>query len=285
VETATWSSPSSRGPWLAGLIVAAVSVGLFLFWGLVGFPGEVNGCVAAGNCYCEAPVSGPVATLGKQPANTWSNLFPILAGLAILVMAGRDRGRAGLSANPMTGGGLCPVLFGLVVLLLGPGSMAFHGSLTRFGGWLDTLSMIAFISLLLVYDAVRLLRFDGNRSGFLVAYGAILGLLGALTWVIDGSGTPVFAVLVAIAVLLEAWICLRSPMGISRTAVPWLLAAVGTFGLALVVWRLSWTGAPLCDPTSLIQGHAVWHGLAAAVAPLCIFGYLRTERASQAVTT
>jgi dihydroceramidase len=276
------SSPFSERPWLLGLVVAAGSIGVFLIWGLLGWPGAADSCIASGNCYCEASVTGTAEVFGKQPANTWSNLFPIAAGLIILVWAGRDRGRAAGALNPMTGGGLYPLLFGFVVLLLGPGSMAFHGSLTHVGGWLDNLSMIAFISFIVLYDLARLLRFDSSPVAFLVSYGLTLAVLGVLTFLIDGSGTVVFGIVVGLAVLMELWIVWRSPMGVNRTAIPWLLVALVTFAVAFVIWRLSWTGAPLCDPTSLLQGHAIWHALAECVVPLSIFAYLRTEQRANA---
>jgi hypothetical protein len=39
--------------------------------------------------------------------------------------------------------------------------------------------------------------------------------------------------------------------------------AVGAFGSAVAVNLLTRTGAPLCRPHALVQGHAVWHGLTA----------------------
>ena len=38
----------------------------------------------------------------------------------------------------------------------------------------------------------------------------------------------------------------------------------------LVVWFFSRTGGPLCDPTSTVQGHAIWH-LVAAIGVTLIF--------------
>jgi hypothetical protein len=40
--------------------------------------------------------------------------------------------------------------------------------------------------------------------------------------------------------------------------------AVAMFGVGLLVWFFSRTGGALCDPNSLLQGHALWHLLAAA---------------------
>ncbi len=42
-----------------------------------------------------------------------------------------------------------------------------------------------------------------------------------------------------------------------------MLAALGIFSGALVVYALSRTGGPWCDPVSPIQGHGLWHLMAA----------------------
>ncbi len=47
--------------------------------------------------------------------------------------------------------------------------------------------------------------------------------------------------------------------------------AVAVFSAGLVVWFFSRTDGGLCNPESLVQGHAVWH-LAAAVAVGILFG-------------
>ena len=256
-------------------------MGALVIWGLAGWPGVPSDCtLPGGNCYCEASQPAPDDILGKQPANTWSNLAPIAAGLAILLIADLERRRrlTGDSvANPMREGGFYAVGYGFVVLLLGPGSAAFHGSLTQFGGWLDNLSMVAFIGFVLLYDAFRILRVDQNRAAFLGSYSAALAALGALTWFVAGSGILIFGALVAAAVIVELVISVRGMRGLRRPLVPWLALGLTTFAVALLIWRLSWTGAPLCEPESLLQGHALWHLLAEAVAPLMFFAYFRGE--------
>lgn len=42
------------------------------------------------------------------------------------------------------------------------------------------------------------------------------------------------------------------------------LPGLGLLGAGLLVYAFSRTGGPLCSPDSLVQGHAVWHLLAAA---------------------
>ena len=47
--------------------------------------------------------------------------------------------------------------------------------------------------------------------------------------------------------------------------------------VALSIWSGSHAGGLLCDPSSLVQGHAVWHVLN-AVAGAFLYPYLRSER-------
>lgn len=60
--------------------------------------------------------------------------------------------------------------------------------------------------------------------------------------------------LVAVAAI-EVWhsLTIRRP--------PVLAAAL--FGVGLLVWFFSRTGGVLCNPDSMLQGHALWHGVAA----------------------
>jgi hypothetical protein len=262
-----------------GAVTGATLFGALIVWGVAGWSGQPSDCtLPGGNCYCETP-AGP--SLAKQPANTWSNLVPFAAGLAILVIAdierARRRGNPRPAQNSMLDGGFYAIGYGFVVLLLGPGSAAFHASLTNFGGFLDNLSMFAFIGFVLVYDAFRIARADDNKTAFAALYLAILTALGAIWWLRPGSGILVFAGLVAAAVLLELVIAIWGIRGVQRPLVPWLALGLGTFAVALLIWRLSWTGAPLCDQTSLLQGHALWHILAEAAAPLMFFAHFRRE--------
>ena len=45
----------------------------------------------------------------------------------------------------------------------------------------------------------------------------------------------------------------------------------------MAIWSMSHAGGKLCDPTSLLQGHAAWHILNAAVNGL-VYLYLLSQR-------
>ena len=265
-----------RRAWVWGLIGFAVVMLVYLVFASAGWPGEPDSCtLPGGNCYCEAYPAPPASAVAKQPANTWSGLFAVIAGLIILAIADRDRA-AGSAINPMRSGRFYALVYGGLAVFLGPGSMFFHGGLTHFGGWLDNLSMILYVTFILCYDAFRIGRWDDQIGTFAATYVGLNVLLGLLTWFL-GVGTILFAILAGVAVLTQGYILWRRPGGVTRFFTPWLLGALAAFGVAIVIWALSATGRPLCDPDSLLQGHAVWHLLAMAVTPFLIFLYLRDE--------
>ncbi|HIF37588.1 MAG: hypothetical protein CXT75_10845 [Methanobacteriota archaeon] len=63
---------------------------------------------------------------------------------------------------------------------------------------------------------------------------------------------------------------------LERTHTPYFWAGFGSYLIATIIWEPSRTDGPLCDPDSLLQGHALWH-LLGAVAMWCFYKYFRTE--------
>lgn len=91
--------------------------------------------------------------------------------------------------------------------------------------------------------------------------------------VLPFSGTLAYVLLIP-AIAVGETVAGRRPDVTRRWR--YLLGATASFAVALVVWRLSHTGAPLCDPHSLVQGHAVWH-LLCAVSTAGIFLFYLSE--------
>ena len=104
----------------------------------------------------------------------------------------------------------------------------------------------------------------------------IAGVLGVplVTGTLPFAGSTLYTWLIPLFVGLELWLGVR-PSGVSRD-LRWLGLAGGIFLIGLVIWRLSHTGAPLCYPESLLQGHAVWH-LLCAISTAAIFVYYQSE--------
>jgi Ceramidase len=251
-------TPRDRRPfaWAAGTAV----VSLVLMY-LAARHGWLGADVGRGAEFCEAGRSGWL----KQPANALSNLGFVLAGLTIGWHARLPSGRLerpGLAAS-----------YGVVVVLLGPGSMAMHATQTTLGGHLDLTSMFLVAGFAASYAAMR---WTGRGPTFFVVafVGAVLGcelverVPGQIP-VVMTLGNVIFGALLVLALTLELRLRRRnSGLGDVR----WVRGAVAAIGVAFVIWNLSKDGAALCHPHSLLQGHAAWH-LLCAVSAYCIYRY------------
>lgn len=196
--------------------------------------------------------------------------------LAVGWQAVRDARHPSLPRNRMTTTSFYPSFYAGVAAFLGPGSAALHATTTGWGGRIDVFSMYVYAVWLLAFAWIRLR--DGGRGDFLRVYLPAIGILSAvhfLGWV-PISSDFVFGGLVAGIGVLEAVIHFRRPDLESRRR--YSLGAAGAFLLAFAIWLPSRTGGPLCDPDSLVQGHAVWH-LLCAVSVWLLYQQARSERA------
>jgi hypothetical protein len=258
---------------------AALASVLILFaLGASGWPGQGNGCRETQRpaCFCETPREGLVA----QPANTLSNLGFITVGLVIAAWADaqRRRGFRDGPANPITRGSFHPALFAVVTALLGPGSMALHATLTRWGGHVDVASMYLFAALLVTHGLGRIAPLPPPR--FLAAWALLSsGLVATKLWV-PISSDFVFGAVLAAAAAIDLAVRRRRP-DLRRDGR--LLALGGAFfAVAFAIWLPSRSGGALCVPGSWLQGHAAWHVLCALAAG-SLFLYLRSERSVPAI--
>ena len=94
MTTSAPSRPDLRPLVVAG-VTAVVSLGLVVAAARWGWMGED---VGRGASFCEAPRAGWI----RQPANTWSNLAFVVAGLAVAWYAA-DRTRLGLTLGAHPG--------------------------------------------------------------------------------------------------------------------------------------------------------------------------------------
>lgn len=134
-------------------------------------------------------------------------------------------------------------LFGLLVGLVGAGSFLFHGPMPFQSEWLHD------VTIGWVLAAVAL---DRKRQWLYLVIPIV-----AVTFAVWPSGAdPIMVLMAAVVVAGEATRGLRQRV----VAAP---ASVGVLVLGAGIGTMSRTGWPWCDPDSLIQGHAVWHLLAA----------------------
>jgi len=256
----------------ATILVLALGTGLCVALAGAGWPGAPNHCLVAGDCYCEAPRPGPIA----QPANTWSLLAFGVAGIWVAWRSGRDRAS---TRAPYLRGRFYPGLYACAVAFMGPGAALFHASLTNWGGAVDVLSMLGWVCFLLYYNMRSL--YGWSESRFLTAYLLTIAIAITPRLLFGPAGVPLFSL------LLFAWLATEALIG-RPAGTLWIRrqverkrryfwASIVTNLVALFIWSGSHAGGWLCDPSSLLQGHAVWHVLNAVAAAL-LYPYLRSER-------
>jgi hypothetical protein len=238
---------------------------------------------AAGECYCERVGTGMI----KQPSGTWSSLAFCFVGLAILghFWSERKEGCVAGRNNPMMKGSFFAGFYGVVIVLMGPGAMAFHATMTQVGGWLDLVSMVLFASFIVAYDVARLIRKLSGMADwaevliFALTYAALAVGLSAWLWIEKekkdgGAATTIFILSGVLAGVIDMTLILTA---LCRNRLS-LWAGGRLFVLALIPWLFSQGVFGICDPDALFQWHAVWH-LVAALFAGWIYLYFRTEDA------
>lgn len=214
----------------------------------------------------------------RQPLSTWSDLGFILFGMMILLLLGYSPGppnnpMIAPSVNAVSG---IAILYGLIVIFMGPGSMYYHASMRHWGGLLDNLSMYLWALFVLVYDLARVARFD-DWVFYLIFVLAVIAIF-ALRFFLPGSGTLIFGILVAGYIVFGLIVLYGQLNGVVREQ-GWFWAGMISFALAMLFWILS-NDKPVKVPwltgESVIQGHAVFH-LLSALTTFFVFFYLRSE--------
>ncbi|MBI5666787.1 MAG: ceramidase domain-containing protein [Chloroflexi bacterium] len=286
--------------WVLGLLAFFVLFLIYVIFYLIGgatwTTATPNNCIADNNCYCENAPSSLSTGLVNQPANTWSGLAPVLLGLVILGILSYARSH---NANPMTQPSFYSWLYAALVVFLGPGSMAFHGSLTAIGGWLDQFSMSLFVTFVLLYDIFRFTKWDTLPNGktyFTIAYAIVNVALGVPLLIGNYTdmgmfGTLAFGIPAGIAILMQliigavtvfssgsVWGVRRGQFTPGSLEWLWLIGAFLSFMIGFVIWLISDTGGTWCNPNSALQGHMFWHVLAMGFTPFFLFFFLRSER-------
>lgn len=190
--------------------------------------------------FCEARLCGFPA----EPANAWSNLAYVLAGIYVLVWVRRHRRRP-----------LWPA--GVTAIGIGIGSFAFHAFPTFYTEYADLVSMFLLSTYML---AVQLFRVAGLTVRQAVGGYAVMLLVCCVSlWIHKDVGIAIFGVQLAMATAIEGVLYLRHPTGLARPRYRDFWGLIGVFLLSLTFWMLDLTGL-VCDPDNhWLQGHALWH--------------------------
>ena len=207
------------------------------------------------HCFCETVRSGWL----RQPANVVSSLVFCL--VAALVVLGRAVPAGGSDDREDR------YLFWATATFIGLGSSFFHASLTFVGQTFDLLGMYLVATLLLLWSARRRLAWTASQRVAVYVLGNIVLLAILIVW--PALRRYVFGALVAAIVIAER--SGRSPTG-APTSQKYLLIAIGLLLAGFVIWIADVTKF-LCDPGSLVQGHAAWHLLGAGAALMAYAHY------------
>ena len=288
------------------IFLVAIAAAAGVHYGSDGWGAESESKIGFNSAFCELMQDGLI----REPANTWSNLAYVIVGFGVLWHIGY---LGGPRNNPMDGRSQYNILYCYSAVILGIGSFAMHATKTDWGGWLDNTGMVLFVSFPVVYNFTRILKW--NDKTFLWSYLGLNILISAFIWFV-GHGSYIFAILTVCWMCTEAgirypqksWIVFGVPalfdlvlrggdlawtqliwiamafwfaqfkqIEIKRSYVPAFWLGFGSYISAFIIWNLSLEDGLLCDPASLMQGHALWHILTA-----CSIGffyiYLRSEQ-------
>ena len=193
---------------------------------------------------CERIVDGML----NQPVNTISCLAFVVAGVLVLVLVRRQHSMEAPD-----------VLIAGMLILTGFGSAAFHGFGGRVAIWVHDASLAGLLALMVSVEVFRRTRRRWDATPWWVAWagiGILAGFLPSTTSMI-AAGAAVAAFLLVLAPARWSQPDSRAAMETDRRRA--LLLPVALLAVGYVVFWLSRTGGPLCDPDSLLQGHAVWH--------------------------
>jgi hypothetical protein len=247
-------------------ITTLVTMPLLFLSILYGWLGEAAG---HGANFCEVSDG-----LIMQPVNTWSNLGYLAVGLAV---AWSQYKRTYHYQNTFNNHVFFGTSFATMVILICPGSMAMHATTSVVGGFMDMFSMFLLASYMAAYAMMR--TFKWGVKGFLAIFFPFL-MYCVFFWFQDfetpllkNPGTFAFASLLLLSGIFEHINVFLLKIRIQKR---YGIAAIATMGIAFLIWSKSITGSPYCDPSSIVQGHGVWHVLT-AVAIYWMYRYYVSE--------
>ena len=195
--------------------------------------------------WCEASTCG----WAIEPANTWSNLAYLVVAVVIWWWF---RASSRKQVDPRLR------WFGPSVLVVGIFSLVYHASVTFFFQVFDFVGMFVLMGLLLALNLSR----TGNRR-FGVVWVVSIVIPTALVFLLRSfeiAIQPLVGVFIAV-VLITEWRCFQAgsrPLSYRSYSLALVLLAVAGVASLVDVTRV-W-----CDPDNhWLQGHAVWHVLAA----------------------
>jgi hypothetical protein len=212
-------------------------------------------------CFCEA-IGGN--KLLRQPVNSLSSFAFVFVGVFVLI----------LKQNTERFPAIYKTIFGAAAVVIGVGSAFYHASLTFIGQFFDVLGMYLLAVFAFVYALERLFEF--NRRTTLTFYFGLNLLLATMLIYVPETRRYLFG-LVLIAGLIIEIIARKTRKIFIETK--WWNIGLALFAIAFVIWIID-NKKIICDPNSVLQGHAIWH-LLGAIAMLTLYAYYASEAITQ----
>ena len=189
-------------PFRYSLLAVSITGILFVIFGFNGWGPSAENEQAIGEIsrWCERVSAG----FFREPSNTLGNLGFVFAGLYMFYKLSDD---ATNDKSPMFGSFKIALLYAAASTFLGPGSMAMHGTHTKFGAWLDNVSMIAYILLLWIYNLKKLIHF--SNKAYFSSYAVLLIYYAYSYWYLDselGIGVNLFELSIGLWIATEVLI-------------------------------------------------------------------------------
>lgn len=168
------------------------------------------------------------------------------------------------------------LVYGLVVIFIGPASMIYHASIRQWAGIIDVVGILVWASYCVAYSASQLFFHDTefhrdehtfNTMSLLIVLFIFLATV-AICWYI-GNGqfsSPLYAVYIGGLIILEFTVQYyeysETPYNGVKRDTKWLAAAIGSILGAVAIWAPG--GGVLNVFCPSYWPHALWHILAAA---------------------
>ena len=196
-------------PFYKALVAVFFTFSLFLVFGYNGWgtPAANEQAIGEISRWCERVSGG----FFREPANTLGNLGFVITGLYMFYKLSNDTTQ---NKSPMFGSFKIGLLYASASTFLGPGSMAMHGTHTKFGAWLDNVSMITYILILWLYNLKKLTNF--SQKAYFYSYSLILTYYAYSYWFFDsglGIGLDLFEVSIGLWIATEVLIKLPNIYG------------------------------------------------------------------------
>lgn len=219
------------------------------------------------HCFCEElHIDGLI-----QPINSISSLAFVVFGLiaiAIWLKFKKDT-----IEKPIV------LAFAITLILIGLSSSYYHGSLSFLGQFLDIFSMYIFGTLLIIRAMVR--RSVISLRTAIALFLAANILLGIIQYTYPDARRILFALILLPGIVLEF---LPATTGFKpfKKEMRFMHAGVGLLITGYTLWVLDQNNI-LCSPSSIFQGHGLWHILTALAGLMVVLHYRQTHHKKQIV--